>query len=156
MSFCAIMVVGGAGLAAVAQPARISEVQVEDDVPRLFVHGKPTPPLMFWLPSPLGTLARDADALVLSQHPGQAWAGTEVSGGPLRVEADVTMTQAFVPDATALIQASSAPGGTSGYMLGLQYLPEGNCIKLWKSTLTGWDCWFTVPWPWEMGRAVRL
>lgn len=156
MPYLATCVAAVLGFAAVAELPKISCVRVEDGVPRLFVHGKPTPPLMFWVPSPLGLLSRDGDALVLSQHPGQAWAGTEVPGGPLRIEADVTMTKAFVADATALIQASSAPGGTDGYMLGLQYLPEGNRIKLWKSTPAGWDCWFTIPWPWQMGQAVRL
>jgi len=149
-------VAAGIGLGLLAQPAKISQVRVEDGIPTLFVHGKLTPPLMFWLPSPLGLLARDGDGLVLSQHPGQGWAGVQVPSGRLVIEADVTMAEAFVPDATALLQATGGPGAVEGYLLGLQYLPEGNRIKLWKSTRYGWDTWFTIPWPWQMGKAVRL
>jgi hypothetical protein len=79
-----------------------------------------------------------------------------VAGEPVVFEAEVAMEEGYIPDATAFIEITREHGG-EGYMLGLQYLPEGPQMKLWKHTAAGgWDCWYTVPWAWEMNRAVRL
>jgi len=118
-------------LALAAEAPRIADVRVEEGLPTLRVHGRPTPPLLFWTNWTQGLLAEKDGGLVLSQNPGQAWVATVVAGGPVVLEAEVTMEEGYMADATAFLEAKREHGG-EWYILGLQYLrdrgPGDGCV----------------------------
>ena len=150
--------IAGALCAALATPTPpVARVKVEHGVPQLYVHGKRTPPMMFWTPSPMGKTAMRGSRLEMSQRYGAARAFARFDArGPLVAECTVTMQRGHIPDATAYILACDRSRPARHYLFGLRFAPEGNHIKLWKTEGKGWHTWFTLPHSWQLGHRVRL
>ena len=131
-------------------------VRVEDGSPQLYVHGERTPALLFWTSSPMGSVRLDGGRLLLSHPRGSVRTSVRLRPGrPIVVEARAAMHKPSTPDATVCVSAAEA--ASACYYIGLQYLPGGNRIKLWKRNRGGeWETWFTVPHSWKMGQTVAL
>ena len=152
-----VWAVGLLGMAVAGAGEPVARVKVEDGAPQLYVHGKRTPPLMFWTTSPMGRTTVRGSRLEMSRRRGTSRAEASFAArGPLVAECTVTMQRGHIPDATAYLLALDRNDRGRSYLLGLQFLPEGNRIKLWKHDGKGWDTWFALPHSWRLGHLVRL
>ena len=87
-----------AGLAAVP----VAEVRVVEGAPTLFVHGQPTPPLLFYTAAPEAPVKVDAGRVTLERAAGEhLLPATVPAGSPLAVEVSVVLQEGFMDDATA-------------------------------------------------------
>ncbi len=137
----------------------VSAVRVRAGVPRLIVHGREVPPLLFFTSPPASGVRFARGQVILERRRGEI---TVFAPGPARsaavtAEAEVVMEQGFVDDATAQVRVCWNRRTDAAYILGLQFTHAVRRVKLWKKNRAGkWETWFTVPWPWEIGRSVRL
>jgi len=138
--------------------APVAEVKVIEGAPTLLVHGRPTPPLLFFTSAPGTPIEVEDGKVALERAQGEALLSAALSAGePLVVEATVTMQEGFLDDATASLRACWDEGTGAGYMFGLQYVKGENRVKLWKHDGKGpWLTWHTKPFDWEVGHEVRL
>ncbi len=136
----------------------VAEVRVIEGAPTLLVHGRPTPPLLFFTSPPEAPLRVVDSRLELGRVAGEALASAAVPDAlPLVVEATVAMHEGFTDDATASLRTCWDRGTGAGYLFGLQYTEGGNRFKLWKNDGEGsWHTWHTTPLDWQMDQEVHL